>query len=336
MMSNKPIISIIIPVYNTSPYIVRCLDSIFKQSLNDNIEVIVMEAGSTDNSLAVLEEYKILQNSFQIIKHEKRVPLSTSRKVGMNAANGEYIMHLDSDDWLLDNCLQLLIDELKIFPDVDIHVFNYNVTDAFKKTVEFALIKDELIVNNKISVKKYFLSTVWNKVIKRALTQDLIYDQRPVTIEEDLIYSVEIFFKAKKIRLSRSSFYSYYFNNSSLTKTIESIHYLEMRVQQLEVINELFTKYNPQNSLRKFVLNYFEKGIYIELSRIYLYNKMNIGNKDLFIKKLDKVGLLNINSLKRITKSLHNKYYCFWSFFLFSGYKHFFGLIFRRIKYRKL
>lgn len=334
-MLNKPIISIIIPVYNTSLYIVRCLDSIFKQSLNHNIEVIVMEAGSTDNSLAVLEEYKILHNSFQIIKHEKRVPLSTSRKVGMNLANGEYIMHLDSDDWLLDNSLQLLINELINFPGVDIHVFNYNVTDSFNKTVEVALIKDELIVNNKISVQKYFLSTVWNKVIKKALTQDLIYDERPVTIEEDLIYSLEIFFKAKKIRLSRSSFYSYFYNNNSLTKTIESIHYLEMRVQQLEVISELFTKYNPQNSLREFVINYFEKGIYIELSRIYLYNKMNISNKDLFIKKLDKVGLLNIISLKRITKSLHNKYYCFWSFFLFSGYKHFFGLFLRSLKYRK-
>lgn len=328
-----PDISIIVPVYNTAPYIVRCLDSIYQQSYPGVVEVVALDAASTDNSLAVLEEYRAAHISLQIIRHEKRETLSTSRVAGMNFAKGEYIMHVDSDDWLLEGSLEKIFWHIKEKnSQADVIVFNYVRTDSARQVQDVTLFDNDMCTTDKSVVQKYFLSTCWNKIVKRSLVADMIYGVIPVTIEEDLIYSQEILLRANTVCLSTDRIYSYFVNLESLTRTIEPRHYLGMRVQQLEVLKELFTRYNADHRFRTFVFDYFEKCIHLELSRIYLFNEKKLDGKDEIIREIENVNILPDKTVSRIKNSMFGKLKCLWNLYRFYGIRFLTGSLLRSIK----
>lgn len=333
MNAVTPDISIIVPVYNTSPYIVRCLDSIYKQSYPGVVEVIALDAASTDNSLAVLEEYRTTHSSLQIIRHEKRETLSTSRVVGMKAAKGNYIMHLDSDDWLLAGSLEKIFGHIREKnKQADVIVFNYVRTDSAGQVQEVTLFDKDECTTDKCRVQKHFLSTCWNKIVKRSLVEDMIYGVRPVTIEEDLIYSQEILLRANTVCLSTNRIYSYFVNLESLTRTIEPRHYLGMRVQQLEVLKELFMHNNADQRFRAFVFDYFEKCVHLELSRIYLYNEKKLDAKDEIMREIENVNILPGKTISRIKNSMFGKLKCLWNLHRFYGTRFLVGSLLRSIK----
>lgn len=102
-------ISIIIPVFNTEKYVKRCLDSCVQQDLcTDDYEIIVINDGSTDNSLAIIEEIAKDYSNI-IISSQNNSGLSEARNSGLHIARGDYIVFLDSDDWLENNCLRRII-----------------------------------------------------------------------------------------------------------------------------------------------------------------------------------------------------------------------------------
>ena len=96
-------LSIIVPVYNASKYLERCLDSVINQTLKE-IEIICINDGSSDNSKTILENYAKKDNRIKII-NQKNLGLSASRNKGIKYANGEYIFFVDADDWIeLNTC----------------------------------------------------------------------------------------------------------------------------------------------------------------------------------------------------------------------------------------
>jgi len=112
-------ISVIIPVYNVEQYLRECLDSVMTQSYND-YEVICINDGSTDGSMAVLKEYAEKYPKVSVIDQENK-GLSAARNAGINAATGEYVFLLDSDDYLEPDSLDILA---KNITDEDIICFN--------------------------------------------------------------------------------------------------------------------------------------------------------------------------------------------------------------------
>ena len=104
----KPNISVIIPVYNVQHYLPQCLDSLNAQ-IGVNIEVILVNDGSTDYSLSICKEYAH-RNSNVIVLDKENGGLSDARNAGTKAATGEYVYYLDSDDWLAPNAIKLLYD----------------------------------------------------------------------------------------------------------------------------------------------------------------------------------------------------------------------------------
>ena len=102
-------VSIIIPVYNVAPYIIRCLDSIYNQSY-PNLEVIIIDDCGTDNSMAIIDSYLTSDQHdiTRIIHHHKNQGLSIARNTGINNANGEYLYFIDSDDYITSNCIKTL------------------------------------------------------------------------------------------------------------------------------------------------------------------------------------------------------------------------------------
>lgn len=97
-MKNQPKVSIIVPVYNVEEYLVKCLDSLVNQTLKE-IEIICINDGSTDNSLEILNTYAQKDSRITIID-KKNEGVSAARNTGLNISKGEYIMFVDSDDYL--------------------------------------------------------------------------------------------------------------------------------------------------------------------------------------------------------------------------------------------
>ncbi len=123
-------ISIIIPVYNSEHYLNDCLDSIIRQDLKqEEYEVVVINDGSTDNSLDIIEKYRSRFVNF-IVYSQHNQGLSVARNKGIELARGEYIFFVDSDDWIGDNCISV-ISEKCINENLDIlRIVAANVIDG--------------------------------------------------------------------------------------------------------------------------------------------------------------------------------------------------------------
>ena len=103
-------VSIIIPIYNAEKYLKRCLDTVVNQSF-ESLEIILINDGSTDESLRIMKEYKGNHNNIEIINQENSGQ-GEARNKGISIAKGKYITFADADDWLSENYIQVLYDAL--------------------------------------------------------------------------------------------------------------------------------------------------------------------------------------------------------------------------------
>ena len=126
-------ISVVLPVYNVANYLRKCLDSLINQTFED-FEVICVNDGSTDLSLGILEGYALSDSRFKIIS-QKNQGLSGARNTGIQHIQGEYVLFVDSDDWLEDNALEELYNHVKGF-NSDITMFKFKFFD--ESTSEFS------------------------------------------------------------------------------------------------------------------------------------------------------------------------------------------------------
>ena len=104
----KELVSIIIPVYNTEKYLEECLDSVCSQTYK-NLEIILINDGSTDNSEEICQKFKDMDQRIQIYTCFNSGP-AFARNLGLSKAHGEYIMFVDSDDWILPELVDTLYD----------------------------------------------------------------------------------------------------------------------------------------------------------------------------------------------------------------------------------
>lgn len=104
-------VSVIIPVYNVALYLSQCVDSVLKQTLSE-IEIIIVDDGSTDGSEKICDEYEKTYNNISVF-HKDNGGLGSARNYGLKYAKGEYFFLLDSDDWLSENALEILYSEAK-------------------------------------------------------------------------------------------------------------------------------------------------------------------------------------------------------------------------------
>ena len=100
-------VSVIIPVYNVEKYLEKCISSVLKQNMID-LEIIICNDASTDDSAKIIEKYIKIDNRIKLITHKENQGLSISRNDGIEIASGEYIFLLDSDDYIMENVLTIL------------------------------------------------------------------------------------------------------------------------------------------------------------------------------------------------------------------------------------
>ena len=128
------LISIIIPVYNVEKYIHKCIQSILSQE-SSCYEIILVDDGSPDGCGAICDEYAAAYPEKVIVMHQENQGLSAARNAGLELSSGEYILFVDSDDYLAEESLQTLVDALKLYEFPDMVVFDSRSVDEEGKTV---------------------------------------------------------------------------------------------------------------------------------------------------------------------------------------------------------
>lgn len=161
-----PLVSIIIPVYNTEKYLKRCLDSAVNQTYK-NIEIIIINDASTDNSKHIIDEYAKNHKNIKVITKTHNEGLSSARNIGMKYAQGEYIFFLDSDDYLKQTTIDVLMNIAKNYNSYLVECAYTSVYGPIKRKKEptNTTITTYNLKENKNEISNH--GNVWNKLYHR-------------------------------------------------------------------------------------------------------------------------------------------------------------------------
>lgn len=327
----KPNISIIVPVYNVEKYLVRCLDSIFYQKFSGTLEVIAVNDGSTDGSLQILKSYRKKEDCLAIINHGVNKKLSIARATGMNVSKGEYIMHVDSDDYLLPNALENLYAKC-VETDADVVVFNYINENSKGESKLVNIIKTEHISYDKVQIQSNFLGTCWNKIVKRSLTESLISGQVGLNTTEDLLYATEILLKARKICLTPKAYYVYFTNTKSLSVAINPDQLIERQIIILKQIKIITLKYAATSQFTNNILSYLEKNMHRAIAQSAFLVKGGSTQNNELINAFRSFPEMSNKRLNKLSLSMKNKYYSLIQVFIKFGVRHVLSIILRSFR----
>ena len=208
---NKSKISIIIPVYNSENTINRCIDSLLKQTYK-NFEIIVINDGSTDKTLKIINDYQKKHNNI-FVYSQKNSGAGEARNNGLKKAKGKYVTFVDSDDTLCEFALENMTKHLN--DDTDI------VVSGFKKIDSNNNILFEMIPENNYWTELKFTATVFKLYKKSFLTRNMIKYPK-FEIFEDLCFSLSSYTKTNNIAINNNSDYIIHKNSHSITSTLNN------------------------------------------------------------------------------------------------------------------
>lgn len=217
-----PLISVIIPVYNVEKYLHRCLDSVIAQTYQ-NLEIICVDDGSIDDSGKICDQYAVRDARIKVI-HQENQGLSAARNRGLDAAEGEYIAFVDSDDYILEGMYKKMLDKLLDYSvDLCVCQWQYEFSDGrqvvkkknidptiygCKTSLEFARFLYRGNYENGVVV------AAWNKLYRRALLDKIRFEGR---IHEDEAFCGRIMAENISVYVMEEQFYVYAQNGDSLT-----------------------------------------------------------------------------------------------------------------------
>lgn len=259
-------ISVIVPVYNTEKYLKKCLESIINQSLKE-IEIIIVNDCSTDNSLKIIKKYIEKDKRIILIDKVKNEGVSSARNSGINIAKGKYILFIDSDDWIERNCLKEMY-EIAEKSKSDIVIsdfyFDYEGVKIFYYSDQYgetgSILKNKKVIEN---LTKNSSASVWNKLVKREIyLKNNIRFPEETSMGEDLFVVVSLFYFSEKIVKLNRAYLHYIQNVNGLTKkprfsTLISIYF------SLQRIDEFLKNKNYDSFLEKLKFNYLFSWIFI-------------------------------------------------------------------------
>lgn len=302
-------ISIIIPVFNSEKYLLRCLDSIFNQQFSGTFEVIAVDDGSIDDSLKLLYNYQLNEKRLKIIVHEKNKKVSVARATGIKASVGDYIMHIDSDDWILPETLARSHAKI-VETKADIVVFNNLKADSKGMLPIPKKIKKEFILKDKAKVEHHFFEFLTNKIAKRILSENMITGQVSVNSRDDLLYLAEILLRADKICFIPESYYVYFVNDDSITHTVNPSRYAENNIIVLRQLQRIITANNSSSSLNRNLLDFFEKYIYLDLAKNHFWYKSSKPSYFLLAKEFSNTPIIGSFRISRLKLSIQSGFIC--------------------------
>lgn len=265
----KPLISVIIPVYNVEEYLPRCMDSVLYQTYQ-NIEVLLINDGSTDASGQICDRYAA-QDDRVVVWHRVNGGPSAARNYGIEQAKGEYLLFVDSDDMISVDHIQFLYEKLQK-ADADLAICNYTATDSdtfaeTQQTMQREWAGEQAL--EYLLYQKYFTTGPVCKLFRKCLFEKVRF---PVgTLYEDTLAIAQVVGKAKTVVYSDAVKYGYYQRSNStmrLEYRPETMQYVSITAELMEYIEREFPALTPA-AISRFVW-----------ANIFVWIKMPCGFRD--------------------------------------------------------
>lgn len=281
-------LSFIVPVYNVEPYIACCVESLINQNnSNNNIEIILIDDGSTDGSLKICREY---EKRFENIKvfHQENKGANVARNLGLNHAAGEWVCFVDGDDWVDTKLYIALQDEM--VKDWDIIMYSYKKVIRGKKysgtpKAAYMEIYDEefkelqvAALNNNTMKGKYNLSFIhaaaaWNKLYRRKFLQEHCLQFEPSMPKiQDLEFNLNVYKHARKGVYRIEELYYYRYNENSISN-----RYQPDIIEKFQIVNSCIEKFVRNNFSEDLLRAYYGRIAthFRTIVVLYLCNKKN-------------------------------------------------------------
>ena len=284
-------ISIIIPVYNVELYIEECLESVVNQTYK-NLEIILIDDGSTDNSGKICDKYAKLDSRIKVI-HKKNGGAASAKNIGLKNITGEYVTFVDSDDFLDLKCIE---NKVSILENENADIVQSKFINLFKDTeVIEKYVNEKNIIYNKTEflieyINNWECSLFWNKIYKTELMSDIYFIEGRCI--DDEFFTYKVIQNANKI--IENDRYDYYYrqrisssmNNISHKKKIlkDQIDFIYIRFLDIDKKEKYVKNYYLEHLVDTYLI--FSKNYYLdEVLLSYLKQKIkSILHKILFYK----------------------------------------------------
>ena len=242
----QPLISVIIPVYNVEKYLARCLDSVIGQTY-ENLEIICVNDGSPDNSLAILNDYAAKDARIKIIDR-KNGGLSAARNSGLACATGEFITFVDSDDTIAPICYETCIAHMA--DDVDVVAFSYSeVVSKDEREVRTLPFEGKICFTEGMLLKQGWQA--WSKIFRVSTLKKYDMTFREGFIYEDMEFCARFFLVDRPVvYYINKPFYDYWQNSGSImlnTRTQKDGHSIQ-HIYQLDSVYAFLKKHEALDS----------------------------------------------------------------------------------------
>lgn len=251
----EELVSVIIPVYNVENYFKRCMESVLNQSYH-NLEIILVDDGSTDNSGRLCDEYKKKDDRIKVI-HKDNEGLGITRNRGLEKATGKYVTFIDSDDFIPSNSILGMVQEIEKY-NCDLVIGNYYYGEQIKPcTAEERCYHDQEVIDyvlvhllgNKPKEEDMISVSAWGKLFKRDIIEknQLKYPSERKLIWEDIAFNLDYIPLCSSVYVSHIPRYHYCFNGESLTHKynpdkltliMKMYEYVKRRVSELDIPDE--------------------------------------------------------------------------------------------------
>ena len=217
----KPLISVIVPVYKVEKYLDRCVESIVNQTY-ENLEIILVDDGSPDNCPQMCDAWAEKDSRIKVI-HKENGGVSSARNIGLDSATGEYIGFVDSDDYIEPEMYEMLMNAL-VEHYADIAVCNNTHVDENNKRIDndagyqFDTFENENVMRSFLHGDHYDITSICNKCYLRKVINDLRFDSN-ITVGEDVLYNYCGFKSANRIVVVENYLYNYTFRSASAMRS---------------------------------------------------------------------------------------------------------------------
>ena len=298
-------ISIILPVYNVEWYLEECLNSLLCQTLQE-IEIICVNDGSSDKSLAILERYAVLDPRVHV-RSQKNQGVSIARNRGLEEASGEYVYFMDSDDYLVGkDALATMYEHMKK-DDLDVLSFNYK-TIGFQENEYRLKIREDVVMEGKEFFYEPAHSTVmiWIRLLKRNYLKQIDFKFIPYIAAEDDEAIPKWYYSAKRVKHIADILLCYRLREGSIT----NLNFSQKRIDGLIATSKAFFLNSKSESEKKLKMILFQRGVdYLFLAyKDMYYGKDIVPSKKQYTIMLKEVGFNSIESLLLQNEAIFIKY----------------------------
>lgn len=271
-------ISVIVPVYNVEKYLRKCISSLLNQQYKD-MEIIIVDDKSTDNSLNIAKEYESYKN-VKVITKETNSGLSDSRNVGLKEACGQYVMFLDSDDYVEQGCILEIHKIVEETNKPDVLYFGYyeeyEGTDLQNIKYGYVSQKNHIYTGEEFALselkrRNLYAAACFGVYNRKLIIEDKLFFE-PGILHEDELWTPQVILSASNVYLSDYVFYHYLRRKGSITSSKDKTKHGKDLLYICKRLDKL-SKEIKRSELKKYMNNHIAMLYMRGMTEGKLYNK---------------------------------------------------------------